>query len=201
MRNEKKNDKLIALFRQNSGILRTSEAIEFGIHPRTLYRMRDEGQIVELSRGIFRLAEIGEVKEIDLTTASLRVPAGVVCLISALSFHGLATEVPHEVYMALPREKSTPKVDYPPLRIFHFSNETYAAGVESHLIDKIEIKVFSSEKTVADCFKFRNRIGLDVALEGLKNCLEKRGSRAKILEYARICRIEKIIRPYLEAFN
>jgi len=201
MRNEKTFENLSGIFRQNSGILHTSEAIKFGVHPRALYRMRDEGRIVELSRGIFRLAEISELKESDLTTASLRVPAGIVCLTSALSFHGLTTEIPHEVYLALPREKSAPKVDYPPLRIFHFSNETYAAGVESHMIDKIEIKVFSLEKTVADCFKFRNRIGLDVALEGLKNCLEKKGSRAKILEYARLCRIEKIIRPYLEAFE
>ncbi|CAN5539825.1 hypothetical protein BH18ACI1_BH18ACI1_17120 [soil metagenome] len=108
--------------------------------------MRDEEQIIELSRGIFRLAEISELKETDLTTTSLRVPAGVVCLISALSFHGLMTEIPHEVYMALPREKSAPKVDYPRRRIFHFSNEIYAAGVESHLIDKNEIKVFSLEK-------------------------------------------------------
>lgn len=201
MRNERTIENLSDMFRQNSGILRTSEAIKFGLHPRVLYRMRDEGRIVELSRGIFRLAEISESREMDLTTASLRVPAGVVCLISALSFHGLTTEIPHEVYLALPREKSAPKVDYPPLRIFHFSNETYAAGVESHLIDGIEIKVYSSEKTVADCFKFRNRIGLDVALEGLKNCLEKKGSRTAIFDYAKLCRIEKIILPYLEAID
>ena len=105
------------------------------------------------------------------------------------------------VYMALQREKADPKVDFPPLRIFHFSNETFTGGVESHSIDGIEIKVYSSEKTVADCIKFRNRIGLDVALEGLKNCLEKKGSRAAIFDYAKLCRIEKIIRPYLEAID
>jgi predicted transcriptional regulator of viral defense system len=201
MRNKKSSENLSDLFRRNKGILRTSEAIKLGVHPRVFYQMRDDGRIVELSRGIFRLAELTMLNETDLTTASLRVPAGVVCLISALFFHGLTTEIPHEVYMALPREKANPKVDYPPLRIFHFSNETYTAGVEKHSKDGIEIKVFSPEKTVADCFKFRNRIGLDVAIEGLKNCLQRRNSRAKILEYAKICRIEKIIRPYLEAID
>lgn len=201
MRNKKSSENLSDIFRRNNGILRTSEAIKLGVHPRTLYRMRDDGRIVELSRGIFRLAEISESNETDLMTASLRVPAGVICLISALFFHNLTTEIPHEVYIALPREKANPKVDYPPLRIFHFSNETFSAGVENHLIDGIEIKVFSPEKTVADCFKFRNRIGLDVAIEGLKNCLEQRGSRGKILEYAKLCRVEKIIRPYLEAID
>lgn len=150
MRNKKAFENISGIFRQNSGILRTSEAIKFGVHPRTLYRMRDEGQIIELSRGIFHMAEISELKESNLMTTSLRVRAGVVRLISALSFHGLMTEIPREVCLALPREKSAPKVDYPPLRIFHFSNEIYAAGVESHLIDKIEVKVFSLEKTVAD---------------------------------------------------
>lgn len=201
MRNEKTIQNLSDIFRQNNGILRTSEAIKSGVHPRSLYRMRDEGRLVELSRGIFRLAEISESNETDLATAALRVPAGVVCLISALSFHNLTNEIPHEVCLALPREKSAPKVDYPPLRTFHFSNETYAAGVERHSIDGIEIKVYSPEKTVADCFKFRNKIGLDIALEGLKNCLEKKGSRAAILRCAELCRVEKIIRPYLEAID
>ncbi len=201
MRNKKSFENLSGIFRRNNGILRTSEAIKHGVHPRTLYQMRDDGRIVELSRGIFRLAELSGSNETDLTTASLRVPAGIVCLISALFFHELSTEIPHEIYMALPREKAGPKVDYPPLRIFHFSNETFTAGVESHPVDGIEIKVFSPEKTVADCFKFRNRIGLDVAIEGLKNCLQRRGSRTKILEYAKLCRIEKIIRPYLEAID
>ncbi len=103
--------------------------------------------------------------------------------------------------MALQREKADPKVDYPPLRIFHFSNETFTAGVESHSIDGIEINVFSPEKTVADCFKYRNQIALEVAIKGLKNCLQRRGSRSKILDYAKLCRIEKIIRPYLEAID
>ena len=156
MRNKKTLENLSGIFRGNSGILRTSEAIKLGVHPRALYRMRDNGSLVELSRGVFRLASIPGSNETDLTTTSLRVPAGVVCLISALFFHDLTTEIPHAVYLALPREKANPKIDFPPLRVFHFSDETFAAGVERHSIDGIEIKVFSPEKTVADCFKFRN---------------------------------------------
>lgn len=137
----------------------------------------------------------------DLAAVAARVPDGVVCLISALSFHELTSQIPHEIYLAIPRGKEIPRIDYPPVRVFHFSENTIAAGVETHKIAGVEVKIFTAEKTVADCFKFRNRIGLDVALEALKMCLSRNGSRAKILEYARLCRVEKVIYPYLEAID
>lgn len=189
------------LFRQNGGTLRTQTALELGIHPRKLYQLRDEGKIIEISRGIYQLAEFAELNNTDLAAVSLRVPEAVICLISALSFHELTTEIPHEVYLALPRGKKNPKIDFPPVRFFHFSEKTIRAGVENHLVSGVNIKVFSAEKTVADCFKFRNKIGIDVAIEGLKMCLSRSGSRAKILEYARLCRVEKILSPYLQAID
>jgi predicted transcriptional regulator of viral defense system len=188
-------------FRQNGGTLQTKTALEFGIHPRKLYRLRDEGKIIEISRGIYQLAEFAELNNTDLAAVSLRVPDAIVCLISSLSFHDLTTEIPHEIYLALPRGKKNPKIDFPPVRFFHFSENTLSAGVENHLVSGIEVKVFSAEKTVADCFKFRNKIGIDVAIEGLKRCLSRNGSRAKILEYSRLCRVEKIISPYLQAID
>jgi len=194
-------DKPIKVFRRHGGMLRAAQAIGLGIHPRELYRLRDAGEILQLSRGVYRLAEMDETGDSDLGVVAARVPGGVVCLISALSFHGITTEIPHEVYLAIPRRKESPRIDFPPTRAFHFSDETISAGVETHKVGNVAVKIFSPEKTVADCFKFRNRIGLDVALEGLKMCLAKNGSRAGILEYARICRVERIMRPYLEAID
>ncbi len=189
------------LFRQYGGIIRTRTALKKGIHPRKLYKLRDAGKIIEISRGIYQLAEFAELNNSDLAAVSLRVPDAVVCLISALSFHDLTAEIPHEVYLAIPSGKENPKIDFPPIRFFHFSEKTLSAGVETHLVGGVKVKVFSAEKTVADCFKFRNKIGIDVAIEGLKRCLSRSGSRAKILEYARLCRVEKIISPYLQAID
>jgi predicted transcriptional regulator of viral defense system len=197
---ETKNNQPLKIFRLHGGTLRTSQALRLGIHPRTLYRLRDEGQILELSRGVYQLAKMAQSNHSELAAVAARVPDGVICLISALVYHEL-TKIAHEVYLALPRGKETPRIDYPPVRAFHFSGHTISAGVEIHKISGVEVKIFTAEKTVADCFKFRNRIGLDVALEALKMCLNSKGSRAKILKYARLCRVEKVISPYLEAID
>lgn len=189
------------IFNRFGGVMRTSELLKLGVHPRTLYQMRENGEVVELSRGVYRLAELPELENSDLVAVAKRVPSGVICLVSALSFHALTSEIPHEVYLAIPRGKEKPRLDYPPTRVFNFSPESFSAGVEELDLDGNLIKVFSPEKTIADCFKFRNKIGLDVAIEALKMCLAKNGSRQKILEMARVCRVEKVIRPYLEAIQ
>ena len=189
------------LFRKNGGTLRTSEILRLGVHPRTLYHLRESGKITQLSRGIYRLTDLPPLENSDLATIAKRVPTGVVCLISALSFHQLTNEIPHEVYLAIPTGKEKPKINFPPTRVFHFSPETYAAGIEEHILDEVKIKIYSKEKTIADCFKFRNRIGLDVTLEALRQCVSKGGSRKKILDFARICRVEHVIRPYLESIQ
>lgn len=191
----------INIFHQFGGTLRTSKLLKLGVHPRTLYQMRENGEVIELNRGVYRLAELSELENSNLVTVTKRVPTGVICLVSALSFYGMTTEIPHEVYVAIPRGKEKPRVDYPPTRIFHFSPQTISAGVEQQESEGNLIKIFSLEKTVADCFKFRNKIGLDVAIEALKMCLAKNRSRRKILELARICRVEKVIRPYMEAIQ
>jgi predicted transcriptional regulator of viral defense system len=189
------------IFRKHGGTLRTSEILRLGVHPRTLYQLRESGNITQLSRGVYRLADLPPLENSDLVTTAKRVPAGVVCLISALSFHQITNEIPHEVYLAIPTGTEKPKINFPPTRVFHFSPETYSAGIEEHVLDDVKIKVYSKEKTIADCFKFRNRIGLDVALEALRQCIGKGGSRKKILAFARICRVEHVIRPYLESIQ
>lgn len=189
-------------FRKAGGMLRTSEALALGIHPRTLYQLRDANRLVPVSRGLYRLAGLPELSEPDLIPVARLVPQSVVCLISALAFHGITTEIPHEVYVALPRSVKRPRLTYPPLRVFWFSGAALTSGVERHKIDGIPANIFGPEKTVADCFKFRHKIGLDVAIEALKLCREQKCSTPRtLLHYARICRVERVMRPYLEALG
>ena len=192
----------VEAFRKNGGVLRTSQAIKLGIHPRTLYQMRDANRIAQISRGVYRLADLPEITNPDLVAVATRVPEAIICLVSALAFHEITTEVPHEVYIALPSGINKPKIDYPPLRDFRFSKETLSVGVERHRVDSVTVNVFDPEKTVADCFKFRNKIGLDVALEALKLCRARRGFQlGKLVRYAKLCRVERVMRPYLEALS
>jgi len=188
------------IFQQHGGTLRTSEAIVAGLHPRTLYAMRDAGELASLSRGLYRLASLPPLSDPDLATVAKRIPHGVVCLISALSFHELTTQIPHEVHLALPRLARAPTLEFPPLHVFHFSKASFEAGIETRTIDDVAVRIYSPEKTLADCFKFRNKIGLDVALEALRAYRGRRRARLQeVFDYARLCRVEKVIRPYLEA--
>lgn len=189
-----------AVFEKRGGTLRTGEALAAGIHPRVLYEMRDAGELEQLARGVYRLASLPPLSDPDLATVAKRVPQGVICLISSLAFHELTTQIPHEVHLALARTAREPVLEYPPIRIYRFSKESFAAGVETHWIDDVSVRIYSAEKTLADCFKFRNKIGLDVALESLRMYRARRRPQLQqVLEFARICRVEKVVRPYLEA--
>ncbi|MFC1523829.1 type IV toxin-antitoxin system AbiEi family antitoxin domain-containing protein [Thermodesulfobacteriota bacterium] len=190
----------IDIFRQAGGQLRMSEAIAAGISRYTLYRLRDQQFIEPLSRGIYRLAELPPISNPDLITVSLRYPKAVVCLLSALSFHGLTTQIPHKLSIAVSRNSRIPSLDYPPLGAHRFAGEAYEAGIEKHEIDGITIRVYDPEKTIADCFKFRNKLGMDVVLEALKyyGARKKRNSDL-LMKYGRICRVGRIMKPYLEA--
>lgn len=188
------------IFRRHGGILRMSEAIRQGISKRTLYAMRDSGALEQLSRGLYRLASLPRLEAPDLVTAASRVPNGVICLISALAFHDLTTQVPHAVDIAVPKGTETPRVDYPPLNVYWFSGPAFSEGIETRTIDGVAVRIYSAEKSVADAFKFRNKIGLEVALEALRNWRKRRGTQVEdLLVQARNCRIERVIRPYLEA--
>jgi predicted transcriptional regulator of viral defense system len=188
------------IFRQHGGQLRMSEAIKLGISRYMLYSLRDKGVIEQISRGIYRLAELPPISNPDLVTVSLRFPNAVICLISALAYHEITTQIPHEVSIAVPRNSRIPSLDFPPIRGHRFSNASYKAGIVEDRIDGVTIKIYSPEKTLADCFKFRNKIGMDVVLEALKLYrIRKRFDADELLKYARICRVEKVMRPYLEA--
>ena len=188
------------LFRRHNGLLRTSQALAAGVHPRSLYALRDQGVVEQLGRGLYRLAGLPPLGNPDLVVAAAKVPAGVVCLISALAFHEITTQVPHEVYLALPKGAERPRLSHPPVRPVWFGGEAYAAGVATHDVDGVAVRVYTPEKTLADCFKFRNRVGLDVCLEALKLYAGRKKVRVDdLLRFARVCRVERVMRPYLEA--
>ena len=186
------------VFSTHGGTLRTTEALAAGIHPRTLYAMRDTGQIEALARGVFRLASFPPLANPDLATVAKRIPHGVICLISALAFHELTTQIPHEVHVAISRTARNPRLAFPPLRIYRFSSETFDAGIMTQIMDGIPIRVYNPEKTLADCFKYRSKIGMDVVLEALRAYRRQHPQFQRVLEYARICRVERAMRPYLE---
>jgi predicted transcriptional regulator of viral defense system len=188
------------VFRQRGGILRTSAALRAGIHPRTLYAMRDRGLLEPLSRGLYRLADAPALSHPDLVTVALKVPHGVICLISALAYHELATQIPHAVDLAIARDAEPPRLDYPPLHVVRFSGQAFTEGVERHCLDGIVVCIYSPEKTLADCFKYRNQIGLDTVLEALRRYRERKPVKADALVYfATVCRVARVMRPYLEA--
>ena len=193
-------ERATTIFRTHNGYLRTSEATRLGIAPRTLYAMRDRSLLEQVSRGIYRLAELPELANPDLVEVALRIPKGVICLISALAFHNLTTQIPHQISLALPQHSAKPRLDYPPLRLFWLSPPSYEAGIEEHLLDNVPVRIYSVEKTIADCFKFRHQIGQNVALEALKDYfISRRFQIELLLNYARINRVERIMRPYMEA--
>jgi len=189
-----------ALFRKHGGMMRMATAIRAGIHRTTLYAMRDTGILEQLSRGLYRLANSPPLANPDLVAVARRVPRGVVCLLSALAVHDLTTQIPHEVYLAVPRDSEPPRIDYPPVRIFRFGNQSFKSGIETHSTDGTLLRIYSREKTLVDCFKYRNKIGLDVALEALKRYKQQGHIDAEaLMRHAQICRVAKVVRPYLEA--
>jgi len=193
-------DRAKGIFRRHGGTLRTSQAIKAGIHRRTLYAMRDARIVERLSRGLYRLAEAPPLSNPDIVTVALKVPDAVVCLISALAFHNLTAQVPHAVYIALPTHAWEPGFRQPPVEVFEFGGKAYSEGIEIHELDGVPVRIYGPEKTLADCFKYRNKLGLGVAIEALKLYAERgRGDVDAIMRFARICRVARVMRPYLEA--
>jgi predicted transcriptional regulator of viral defense system len=188
------------IFQRNGGILKTGEALEQGIHRRTLYAMRDTGMLERLDRGLYRLADLPPLSDPDLVTVGRKIPKGVICLISALHFHNITSQIPHAVSIAVSRGTEPPRLKFPPIRVYWFSGEAFTAGVEEHMIENTAIRVYCAEKTLADCFKYRNKIGMDLVLEALTLYRENgKPKPRKLLQFAKVCRVEKVMRPYLEA--
>ncbi|MDR9466804.1 type IV toxin-antitoxin system AbiEi family antitoxin domain-containing protein [Marinospirillum sp.] len=191
----------LAVFYKHQGQLRLSEALKLGINRYQFYKLRDEGLIQPISRGVYRLTELPPVEHPDLLIAATNFPKAVLCLISALAWHDLTTQIPHQLDLAVERNARPPHMEYPPVQGHRFSGQRFTVGVEAHQIaEGIELKVYSREKTLADCFAYRHQIGMDIVLEALKLYRERHiPDYKKLLEHAGIWRVEKLIKPYLEA--
>lgn len=182
------------------GLVRPRDLEPLGIPRISLTRAVRRRQLERVGRGLYGLPERKVSAHGALAEAACRVPKGVVCLLSALRFHGLTTQAPFEVWLAIDNKAIAPKLDYPPLRIVRFSGAALTEGVEAHVVDGVTVHVTSVAKTVADCFKYRNKIGLDVALEALREAWrEKRMTSDELWRYAKICRVANVMRPYLDS--
>lgn len=191
--------RLLRLARRR-GIFTTREVAEAGIHTQTLSRLVNTGALERIARGHYRLTERPVTEHHGLALAAAAAPNGIVCLLSALSFHGIGTQLPHEVWVAIDRRARRPSLRYPTLRVQRFSGKALTEGVETHRIEGETVRVYSVAKTIADVFKYRNKIGLDVALEALREAWRaRRFTMDEIHHLARVCRVERVMRPYLEA--
>jgi len=184
------------------GLLRARDLARDHIPRATLSRLVASGQLTQVSRGLYALPRQTRSGQHQLAEVAARSPQGVFCLLTALRFHQLTTQSPYEVWLAIPNKAHAPKRDNPPLRIVRFSGPSLTEGIESHTVDGATVRVYSVAKTVADCFKYRNKIGLDVALEALRECRrEKRASNDELWRYAKLCRVANVMRPYLESIE
>jgi predicted transcriptional regulator of viral defense system len=185
-----------------TGAVRSRDLATHGIARQYLCIAEKRGLLTRVSRGIYVAKKAKITEHHSLVEASKRVPKGVICLVSALRFHDLTTQSPFEVWMAIGQKGRTPKLENPRLRIVRFSPETLRFGVATHRVEGIDVPVFTPAKTVADCFKFRHKIGLDVALEALREASrQKKASMDELWEAAKICRVANVMRPYLESLR
>lgn len=196
---ESKKEQVLELAR-SLGVVRPIDIEARGIHREYLRRLEREGMLMRSGRGLYILSDRPVTENHSLASACKRVPHGIVCLLSALRFHGLTTQAPFEVWLAIDGSSRAPKEEMLPLRIVYMSGIALTAGVESHLVEGVTVQVYNIAKTVADCFKYRNKIGLDVALEALRECWRDRGcTMDELWHYAKICRVASVMRPYMES--
>lgn len=185
---------------REKGIIRAEDVEAVGISRNYLYRMHKEGLLEKNAVGLYTLPEAPVTENSSLAEVAKRLPHAVVCLISALSYHEITTQIPHEIWLTIPRGSWRPDVEYPPLNLTYVSGPAYSFGIQEHVINGVAVKFYSPAKTVADCFKFRNKVGLDVAIEALREAWRSRKVTIdELVEAAGVDRVSKIMRPYLEA--
>jgi predicted transcriptional regulator of viral defense system len=195
----KHTEMILALLRQE-GVIHLQDVKAQGLSPSSLYWLQRQGRIVRVGRGRYALPEAPVTEHHTLAEASRRAPNAVVCLLSALRFHGLTTQAPFEIWLAIENKAWQPTSAGLPLRFVRFSGDAFTTGVEMHIVEDVQVKVYSVAKTVADCFKYRNKIGLDVAIEALRDALRQRKATVdELWRFAEVCRVQSVIKPYIEA--
>lgn len=199
MHMETQKQKIIDLARKK-GMLKTSDIFDAGLHHETLRRLCEEGILEKTVRGVYKLANQEISIYHDLAVASTKAPRGVVCLLSALLYHEISTQLPPVIWMAFNRDVRVPKLENPKLKVVRFSESSMAEGIDIHNIEYVSVRITNPAKTIADCFKFRNKVGLEATLDALRDGLnEKKCTRDEIWYYAKINRVTQVIKPYLEA--
>lgn len=182
------------------GIVRAADLEPHGIPRSQLYRLVRNGLVERQARGIYAASTHPVTAEHTLAQVSKQIPGGVFCLLTALRFHELTTQAPAEVWIALPEKARKPRPAHPRLRVARFSGLALTEGIEMHRLEGVEVRVYSAAKTVADCFKYRNKVGVDVAVEALRDFSRRhRGGATELARYARICRVSRVMQPYLDA--
>ena len=201
MKKNTKVQRLLALVERH-GVLHTRDLKPLGVPRQYLRRLSDQGLLVRTGRGIYVAPGAGDTVHLGLAQVAKAIPHAVICLLSALQFHEIGTQSPREVWLALDRRAARPAITYPPVRIMRFSGKALTEGVQQRKVGGVCVSVYDPAKTVADCFKYRNKIGLDVALEALRNVRRKRlCSNDELWTYAKVCRVAEVMRPYMEAIG
>jgi len=198
---KKKDERIYKVFKTHNGFARTKDILAAGIHTRDIKKIRDEGRIIRVKRGLYRLTNIPLISNQGFIDLACAVPGGVICLLSALSHYELTTFNPSVISMAICRGSREPKIEYPPVEFYHFSKKQFEAGINNKIkIKGHEIRIYNPEKTICDCFRYRNKLGLDIAKEGLSEYLKRKDRNLeKLLEYAEICRIKPLLQTWLNA--
>jgi len=192
--------KLVVFIKNMGGLASYAEILAAGFSKAILRSAINSGKLQKIDRGLYQLSAGSQLAKPDLVAASIKVPNGIICLISALSFHNATSEIPRNIEMAIPRGKHANKIHYPPVKFYRFAPNIWKAGLEEHKIGSRRIRVYCLARAVVDCFKFRNKVGMDVARDALKTAVtEKRIKPKEIMSYAKLCRVERIIKPILEA--
>lgn len=193
--------RILDLARQK-GMLRPGDLQDVGAARVTLTRLTASGQLEKVGRGLYRLPGAHASEHETLTTVAAKAPQAVFCLLTALQFHGLTTQLPRQIWIAMPRGSHAPRIDYPPVKMIQFTGEAYSEGIQVFERDQVALRIYGVAKTVADCFKHRNKIGLDVALEALRDARgQKKATADELWRFATICRVANVMRPYLEAIE
>jgi predicted transcriptional regulator of viral defense system len=195
----KSSQRQLAASARSKAVLQPRDFARLRLHPQEISRLVNKGELIRVSRGRYVLPHAEHSENLGLALVAAAVPRSVVCLLSALRFHGIGTQAPHEVWIAVEQGAARPRLDYPPVRVTLMSGSAFTFGVERHQLDGVSVRIYSPAKTVADCFKFRNKTGLDVAIEALREVLRaKRCTRDELWAAGKVCRVTTVIRPYLE---
>jgi predicted transcriptional regulator of viral defense system len=194
--------KAIEFINQNGGLIRTRDALKFGIHRRTLYVLWDDGTLIQLTRGLYELANLDRPPRAELAEISKKAPNAVICLKSALALHELSDQKSQAIWVAVERKARKPVFESPPLKAYFFSGEMFYRGVQIRRIMNQAVRIYNAPKTVIDCFRWQKEVGLDTAIQAARTYLERTDARpSELIRYAKICKIENRVRPYLQALS